>query len=325
MLLSRNLLRAAFVFLALALSAGAANAATCFWFNVSGGNYDNANTGSWFAATGGTGGACAATGGIPKNAGDIATFDAASGGNTIVVCGTSTANCPSGTNALTIASIDTHLFTGTMDWATRSPSNVSLSGTYNNNSGVSTNTTNCGTTVFNLSGATGAALFDMTGATHTVSCANVTLNLNATSVNARTIVPNCASNANFGTITVGANTSLGYVEVTDNTCTLVAFNVTAPNTILGKGSTTTTVTAAISWLGDANTDGQQISFQSDNANSPATFTFTNGGAITGAGIRRIVRSGGSAPTANSSFDLGGNTGLTIHAPAAGGGGHIIGG
>lgn len=292
-----------------------AGAATCFWF---GGSNNLNNTGSWFAATGGTGGACAAAGGWPNSTADVATFDASSGTGTVtrnVSWTVGTINFSTATGGLTLGnSGDTAAVQ--LDVLT-----ANGSGTRTLNLGASTWTcgrtsTNC---IWQISGAsnltlnpnTSTVVFDASagGATplcwlgNSVSYNNIIFNPSAVAVASRR-----GYNCNTGALTI-ANLTIG-----------------APNTFELQGSANWTITGALSFSGGTPSGSAITWFFTNDLTSVHTFTLSGGAATCDWCAFYGITAATNAITANNSFNLGRNTNITINPPSGGGGGgRIIGG
>jgi hypothetical protein len=115
-----------------------------------------------------------------------------------------------------------------------------------------------------------------------------------------------------GTLTVGANTSGGVFGITGSD-TFGNLAVTAPNCIrLPTSSQVITLSNAPTIAGSP---GNEICFLSDSPGTNGTLSLASGTAsFSWCGFRDISCSGGAAFTANNSFDLGDNSGITINAP-----------
>lgn len=300
--------------LALCLLSAAANAATCFWVGGTG-NYDSVNTASWASSSGGTAGTCAATGSIPKNAGDIATFDASSGGGIVTVCGALSSTCPSGTGTLNLATITAGAFTGTLDFSAINP-NVTAT-TSINFSGSGTRTINCGSGTFTLSGT--GTIFDNgtnTGETFSCSSATIAATSNGSGTN-RTIA--LGTSKSYGTITISAATAGGFLGFTGTSPTITTLNVSGPIHLNFIGGTTSTITN----LNVAGTSSNLVLMASGSAIA-ATVAVTNP-SINWSVVDHITFAT-SAVSPTNSYDLGGNNfnGGTLTNPSTGSG-FIIGG
>lgn len=311
-----NIIRS-FVFLAVLFVCSSAHAATCFWVGGTG-NYDSVNIVSWASGTGGTASTCAATGGIPKNAGDIATFDGASGGGTVTVCGASAATCPSSSGNLNIGQVTMGAFTGALDFATRNPAvtlSVGFSGT-----GTGTRTLNMGSGAWTVNSGGSGSIWNMattTGLTFNAGTSTLTLNISSAApifagggLTYSTVAFNINSTGN-GVIVSGANT-------------FATWQLGAGISVSMPQSTTTTVTNAYTFTG---TSSAPISFSSSTFGTAATVSTASGTATCAWCVfRAMAFTGGATFTASNSLNSGLDTGITITPPTVGGsGGFVIGG
>jgi hypothetical protein len=85
-------------------------------------------------------------------------------------------------------------------------------------------------------------------------------------------------------------------------------------------STSMTISNALTISGTAFNNAVSILGQPNNTN---TWTLTGGGTFHWTSIGNMTFTG--SPSADNSFNIGGNTGITITGPSGGCGGHIIGG
>lgn len=315
--------------LALLSLGGTAHAATCYWVGGSG-NYDNSNTASWSGSSGGSGGTCAATGGIPKNAADTAVFDGSSGGGTVTVCGASAANCPSSPGNLAITQITFGAFaSGTLDFATNNP-NVALTGGLSG-TGTATRTFNMGTGTWTLGWGGVWNFITTTGLAPSVSGASIVLGGIGTPQTATQFFS--GGLITWGPITFSANTLTSYYQFEPgggSNGTYASWTINAPANIQLRAALTQTVTGAITVSGSSAS--APVLFTSDSSSATvATVHLTTASTCDWCAFRGIVGNT-SAWTATNSFNFGtnasGTTGtLTISGPSGGGGGggHIIGG
>lgn len=284
-------------------------AVTCFWVGGTG-TWDNSTDAAhWSSSTGGAGSTCAATGGVPKNAADSATFDASSGGGTVTV----------NTN-LSISSITSGAFTGTLDWSANNNS-VTLSIQFAG-AGSGTRTVNLGNNVWTLT-ATSSSIWDLSVVT------NLTLNANSSTIavangstfNTRTFQ---GGGKTYNIVTLGSNTTAGATSVTGAN-TFATLNITAPNNVTFASGVTQTITNAFTWAGSS---GTEILIAQAGTVSGATISVATGApTLNWAAIKGITFAGGATFAATNSFGLGSTSGITITPPASGGssGGFIIGG
>src|SRR5258708_7077326 len=122
-----------------------AEAATCFWVGGTG-TWDNSTDAAFWKSSTGGGTACAATGGVPKNAGDVATFDGASGGGTVTV-----------NVNISIGSIVCGAFTGTWNNSAHNNSITLSANTAFNCSGTGTRTINLGSATYTMTSTAAAS------------------------------------------------------------------------------------------------------------------------------------------------------------------------
>lgn len=303
-------------FLALAfLAPDLAQAATCFWVGGPG-TWNASNTTSWASGTGGTPGTCAATGNIPKQATDVATFDGASGGGTVTVDST--------INGVTMAGITAGAFTGTLDFSVNNPSltlttSLSLTG-----SGARKILLGSGT--FTLTGA--ATIFDL----------GTTTNLDPTSVLTAPIVFSGSTafarifsggGRTYGSLTIATNSSQGPVNIGGNN-TFASISLAAGTTLgLSQGSTTTITNAGSLGTGSSSSPIMVTANRFDSNPSTATISFS--GAVTAdwVGLNGIITTGAGSFAGNNCLNFGRVTldgGDTCAAPSGGScPGRIIGG
>lgn len=306
-----------FVLLLLLLTPLSANATTCFWVGGTG-NWDNANTASWASSSGGTASSCAATGGIPKNLTDVATFDANSGGGTVTVCGASSANCPSGSGVLTLTAssntgkIFTTGFTGTLDFSVNNPT-VTVAGLVD-----------IGSSVEAIKFGTGAWTFVGGGNVLQILNSNNTLTTTGSSLS----FTQCNS-CNGPTISA---TSKTLDTVTLNGANYGCFNIAPPMTITTLAISSYPNCISFIQSGTLAITNQFTFGGADSAHSLAVISTTANATIAAATgstfkwtmLQRMTFSG-SAVSATNSFDGGFNNmnGGTISGPAGGGGQGII--
>jgi len=284
-----------------------ANAATCFWVGGTG-SWSTANAASWSSGTGGAGSTCAATGGIPKQAADVATFDGASGGGTVTVDST--------LNGVTLTQITAGAFTGTLDFSANNPS-MTLTASFSI-TGAGTRTINLGSGTFTLP-ATNANNWDattVTGLTFNAGTSTILIP-NGANGNAATFV---GGGLTYSTLSLGARASGSGVSISGNN-TFATLLVAGPININLTGGATQTITNAIAWNGSSSA---LIAIFCSSA-TKGTLAVAVGSVTSWSALKNITFTG-TTVAATSSFDLGGNTGVTITAPSGGGGGgRIIGG
>jgi hypothetical protein len=269
-----------------------------FWVGGNG-TWDGSNTANWSLSTGGASGAA-----VPGPT-DTVKFDAASGGGT----------CTVNTNVNVIS----------LDWAGYASGTIDFS-VNNNNCTL----TNAGSNAFlGSSGTTrafkaGNGIFTING----VMSMGTTTGLTWTPGNASWVIDNAG---------VG-NSGHGFANLTYNS---VEFKGSAFGYLITNGTPTTITTlivdaGAMIFFGNGNqftvtnvtsngTLGSPASIISNHQTNKATISKASGTmTVANMAFTRIIFSGGATFIANNSFDLGGNTGITINSPAASNSGGAIG-
>ncbi len=268
-----------------------ANAATCFWVGGTG-TWDNATDGAhWANSTGGSASSCAATGGVPKNAGDVAAFDFNSGGGTV----TNNVN-------LNIGAISMGSFGGTLDFATNNKT-VTLSSFAN--SGNAARTLNMGSGTWTITGTSGI-IWDQNvvlGLTFNPNTSNLVFS--ATSASTRTMTPGGGSIL-YKTVTIAAN-SAGGIFLFNGSLNTDIWNVVGPEAIqisvAGLNANT---------LGFTGTSGGNIFLFTSTPGSTGSLAVPSGTqSMAFVGARDIVFGGGATFNLTCSLDLGHNSGATI--------------
>lgn len=299
---------ALFLLAAAFLAPSSAWAVNCFWVGGTG-TWDNSSTTHWAPTSGGAATGCQTTNAAPA-AGDAITFDANSGGGTV----TAAANIASiAFLSLTVGSI-------TLDFSVNNPNMAFTS--FVEFGGSTTRNINTGSGTWTLSGTTSnPAEFNCTSTTGlTQTFTNSTWVYSGSSVFR---VFNGASGLSMGPLVINNNSTKGFVRFTGAT-TFASITVGSGNTLTFPQGITTTVTGALNITG---TSSAPSGIQSDGPQTNVT-TVSVGSAssVDWAAFLRVTRSGAGSMTATNSFDLGGNTGVTISGPSGGsGGGRIIGG
>ncbi len=277
-------------------------AADRFWVGGTG-TWDAVNTTNWSATSGGAGGAS-----VPGS-GDVAIFDEASGGGTVTV-----------NTTVNIQQITMGAFTGTLDFATND-NNVNLSVAFSG-TGTGTRTLNMGDGTWTISGTTGN-VWNMTTVTNlTFNANNSTIVLAATSTAGRTFV---GGGLTYRNVTVSEAATIGAIFTISGSNTFNALSLVAPLNLNFANGTTTTINTPFAWTGTA---ANPINVNSASANGVnVTVDGTGANTMAFAAIRSItfVTTGGVTYNATNSFDLRGNTGITITPPGSGGNSVIGGG
>jgi hypothetical protein len=276
-------------------------------------------TGIWAASGSSTGNHWAtSTGGVGADAnapvtGDSATFDGSSGGGTVTVAAS--------VSGLSLASITCGAFTGTLDFATNQPINLTFTaGTGLSVTGAGARTLNFGTGTLTFSSAAGSQNFldatTVTGLTNpTTAFSSSTIVVSSSGAGQQQFV---GGGLTFGTLTINSRTN-GMTAFMGGANTFFAINVTGPCDLEFPQGVTQTITGSITITG---TSAGLVLFKANSINSSQVATLAVTGATlsaTWAAFKQITLSGASL-SATSSFDLGANTGISVSAPAGGGGG-----
>ncbi len=263
---------------------------------VAGGQWTATGVGNWSTSSGGAGGAS-----VPGSA-DAVTFNANSGGGTVIV------NLG---GALTIQSIDLGAFTGTWDNSVNN-NNFTLNTGGLLNSGSGTRTIRLGTATYNITGVNGLYNFQTTtGLTFVGGSSFIVF---SSSTGNRTFDGGSISHGN---VTFGSTTGSGVFTLAGSN-TFASWIISAPNYVQLPNGGTSTVTAPFTWAGSSSAQAYVFS----TTVSSHTIATAAGSTASWFAFHGVIFTG--APVATNSFDLNNNTGITITAPS-GGGGHIIGG
>ncbi len=297
--------------LASAVGAHAANrfavcTVTCTW--------DNSSTAMWSATSGG------GTGASVPGTSDAVILDAATcvGGVTCTI----TVNTTVAVQSITMGACTASTTGCILDFSANN-NNVTVTATLGMGiSGSGTRTINMGSGTFTLSG-NGGSVWDMATVT------NLTLNAGGS-----TVLFSGTGNQgfSFGTksmniVTIGSRT--GMLHVTDNSGahTVATLNIIAPNTFYPAQNVTTTITNAMNFVG---TQLQPIFIKIPDPSSAvivSTISSASTSTCTWCAIRNITFTGAGTFTANNSFNLQDNIGITFNGPSpfGGSGGCILGG
>lgn len=265
-----------------------------FWVGGTG-TWDNATTTHWALTTGGAGGAA-----VPVT-GDTVTFDASSGGGVVSVSATIT--------ALSLATITTGAFTGTLDFSSGNP-NLTLSGSPGLScNGTGTHTINLGSGTFSISNG-GGTLVDFTNV-------NLTLNAGTSTIAFTSSSPGGQRSFNGGSKTLAtmsvANDGGGEFDIRISGTPIFGTLILNGHCSIWVLSAFT-VSTALNILGTASNSFVHI-FSLEAG--PQTITLNGTATISWAVISSMTFTG--SPVANNSFDGGKNTGITINGPSGGGG------
>lgn len=274
--------------------------------------WDNSNDAIWSLSSGGINNTT-----HPTSA-DTATLDASTcvGGVTCTITVAAT---------LSVTSI-------TMGACTASTSGCILDFSVNNNNATITGTfsaTGTGTRDIKL----GSGTFTLTGVNVNNWDLTTTTNCTCASLASATFSLSSPSGSQgqafsgggktYGTLSIGSRTNNSTVSLSGAN-TFATMNITAPVSVNFPAGTTTVITNAVNWSGSSSAQ-YLLSNTASSINS--TVSIASSSIMTWGAFHGITTAGtGSAITATNSFDLQGNTVMTITPPATGGGGgRIIGG
>lgn len=237
---------------------------------------------------------------------DTVTFDGNSGG------GTCTLNFG---GTITIASLTIGAFTGTWDNSVNN-NNITVSGgsTAFSLSGSATRTIKLGSATYTMTSSTANWSFsNPSNATFTGSSATITYNGGA---GAKTFN---GGDKSYGTLNIGAASGSGGVFSFTGSNTFSNVNVTAPNLIEFQNGQTQTISNSVAWTGSS---GSEIALMTNGNTVTSAIAFAAGSTMQWSAFRCLTCTG--SPVATNSFDLGGNSGVSITAPSGGGGGGFVG-
>lgn len=271
-----------------------------FWVGGAG-TWDNATTTHWSLSTGGAGGAAVPT------TGDTVTFDGSSGGGTVSVSAT--------ISGLSLATLTTGAFTGTLDFSSGNPNLTLTSNPAFAANGSGTQTINLGSGTFTMNNGAGT-LADFTNSNLTLNAGTSTLLFNSTTpATQRTFG---GGSKTFANVTLGQNGGGNWRFQISGTPTIGTLTVNGPGTLYTNGNMT--ISTAFVVNGAIGANGVLISNPIDGAGN--TITLSGTASINYAAISGTAFTG--SPIATNSIDLGRNSGITFSAPS-GGGSHMIGG
>ena len=239
--------------------------------------------------------------------GDVAIFDALSGGGTVTV------DSPNGAGVVTVQQITMGLFTGTLDFSANN-NNVTLSVAFSG-TGTGVRTLNMGDGTWLMS-ATSGVVWDCTTVTNfTLNANSSTLTISASATASRSF----ASGGRTYNIVNLANTGATFAAMqTSGSPTIATLNLTAPLWLRAGNGATITITNAFNWAGSSVSNGFLITSNSIDG-AVATISVASGApTINWAAISTMAFSGGATFTAINSMSLGGNTGIAITSPRGGG-------
>ncbi|TPI13862.1 hypothetical protein [Mesorhizobium sp. B4-1-1] len=264
--------------------------ATRFWVGGTG-TWDASTTTHWAATSNGAGGAS-----VPGSA-DTVTFDGSSGGGTVTV-----------NTTVNVISLTTSAFTGTLDFSVNN-NNVTLSGSWAN-TGSGVRTIKLGAGIFALSGG---------GNWSWNSASNLTFDAGTSAIVMSGASAGSTQSFNGGgftyaTVEIGAITTAGSAHSISQGNTFGTLKIDGPNNVTLNQSVTQTVTS----LDINGSSSGLIELASANAGANATISVASGApTLSFAALSRITFTGGATFAANSSFDMLGNSGITINGPSGG--------
>lgn len=303
------MLRILFALFWLLFSIGWADAANRFAVCTTTCTWDGASTAMWSTTSGGGTGAS-----VPGAADDVI-LDAAT--------------CVGGTTCTITVNTNFSVLSVTMGACTASTTGCFLSFTANNNAPTLQTWSNSGT---------GTRRFDMGNGTWTITGTNGTLwdhgtitgltfNSNSSTMlvqsasapgSARFLVLNTHT-YNAITINDPAQTTIRPLAQTGNAF-ITTLTITSAKWLQLVGGGTLTVTNGFSWTCSA---AAACLLNSQSTNNGTTLSVGGAVTMTGLAIQDVTKAGAGSITATNSFDLGGNSGVTI-TPPSGGGGRCIG-
>lgn len=266
--------------------------ASRFWVGGTG-TWDSSTTTHWAASTGGAGGQS-----VP-GVNDAVTFDGSSGGGTVTV-----------NTTVSVQSITCGAFTGTLDFSANN-NNVTLSaaaGMSGTGSGV--RTINLGNGTWTLSSTTiGSTLWNFSTTTNLTFAANSSI-IKFTGAIALGVRTFAGGGLTYNKFWVTADSSGGTTQITGAN-TFSTLQIDGQNAVQFPTATTQTVTT----LTVAGAAGSENYLFCSSLSNRATISVASGTVdLPWSATANMAFTGGATFTATFSFDLGGNTGITISAP-----------
>lgn len=257
-----------------------------FWVGGSG-SLDGSTTTHIAATSNGAGGASY------PGSGDTLTLDSNSGGGTVTFAADHT-----------LQSFSMSSFTGTVDNSANN-NNITLTnntGTVFNASGSATQTLNMGNGVWTVSGT--AALWN------TVNN-NLTLNANSSTLRFTGV----AATERLQTL---GNKTYNIIDFDGVGAYRVSSTGTITSLVLGPGVSLQVPSITINGISSTATLSSPATLTSNNYGTAVTVSGNATFTISNCAIKDLTFSGGNTRTANNSFNLGNNSGITINAPSGGG-------
>lgn len=300
--------RTAIGLLFLLFSVVAASAANRFAVCTTTCTWDGASTAMWSTTPGG------ATGASVPGAADDVVLDAATcvGGTTCTI----TVNTNFTVLSVTMGACTASTTGCVLDFSVNnnSPAMTGNSGGFSN-TGTGTRRLNMGNGTWTISGSSNAGVYFNQG-----TDTNLTFNANSSTV---AFSGSGGQSFNFGTktmnaVTVGSRTSNRVLNQSPTGHSINTLTLTAPLYYNIATTGTQLINTALVAIG---TSTNQIMIKSQSDGTAANLTSTATLSCTYCGFKDIAFSGGGSLTANSSLNLGNNSGVTF----GGGGGCILGG
>lgn len=250
------------------------------------------NTAIWSGSSGGS------TGASVPGAADTVTMDGSSGAGTVT---------PNFGGTITVQSVVMGAYTGTFDNSVNNNNiTVSASGNAFNGSGSGTRNIKLGSATYTVMGSSATWTFaTATGLTLSAASANIVLNCSG-GLNTFT----SSNSLSWGNLILAAASGQTSYRVLGNSLSFNSMTITAPNFLRFGANTTTT----ISTFSSVGTSSSHIGLGTDTVSTSAALALTTS-ALAWCAIRDLDFTG--SPVATNSFNLGGNSGITINPPRVG--------
>lgn len=268
--------------------------ASRFWV-LGTGTWDNTLTTNWAATSGGAPLASAPV------SGDTVTFDGNSGGGTVTVNAT-----------ITISSLTTGAFTGTIDFSANN-NNINI-GIVTQPAGVAWIDNGSGTHTINMGNGTWSVDANINNSVVSLSGANLTLNSNSSLIS-------IAARANGNRTFTGGAKTFNNVTFNGAASSSITFGVAGTTistlTLTNQAVAIFSANYTIATLSVTSSASLPVDIRSTTIGTARTITLTNNFTTNYLSLQDITFSGGTN-TASNSFDFGNNTGITITGPSGGG-------
>lgn len=267
---------------------------------VGGGEWTTTNTSNWAGSSTAT---CGSGGSSVPGTSDAITLDANSLSGTIRPAATIT----------NFQSLTSSAFTGTLDFNVNNPSFTMSANPSWTDAATGVHTINMGSGTWTFSLTSGTAISISTGANLTLNANTSTILLSATATATRSLT--VAGTRTFNNFTVNNSVMNPFVISLSNASTTVFNNVTFTNVQFVLTAAAGTFTINGTWTWDGTSSKQGILYANGGV---STITVANANTLSYLAINGVTKAGAGSITANNSFDAGGNTSVTINAPAGGG-------